>query len=282
MVLTREVVFGVMEGFGVMGKNDDVTPLFSLLEHENAKPYPVLLKTLFKAREDDEWHQESRQDRPDQIMHQQVDAIRGTREKVRKRHCKSGTKSNAIFALPGHGSTSSVGRKSNAIFALPGHGSTSSVGRKSNAIFALPGHGSTSSVSRKSNAIFALPGHGSTSSVGLYYTGSAFIIINPSHHALVRNEREWYLDNVSVTPTIENIFFLRGLYRLATGNQALAEDSSTPIPSEFFEDQRCPHFSSCSDSTTKDQDPKETLSVQLGSLVGNAKLNAKLNDVDLL
>ncbi|GJY26575.1 hypothetical protein Tco_0401301 [Tanacetum coccineum] len=29
----------------------------------------------------------------------------------------------------------SVGRKSNAIFALPGHRSTSSVGRKSNAIF---------------------------------------------------------------------------------------------------------------------------------------------------
>ncbi|GJR39146.1 hypothetical protein Tco_1214830 [Tanacetum coccineum] len=62
----------------------------------------------------------------------------------------------------------------------------------------------------------------------------------------------------------------------------LTEDSSTPIPSEFFKDQRCPHFSSCSDSATKDQDLKETLSVQLGSLVGNAKLNAKLNDVDLL
>nr|GEZ14123.1 hypothetical protein [Tanacetum cinerariifolium] len=75
-------------------------------------------------------------------------------------------KSNAIFALPGHGSTSSVSRKSNVIFALPGHGSTSSVSRKPNAIFALPGHGSTSSVSRKPNAIFALPGHGSTSSVG--------------------------------------------------------------------------------------------------------------------
>ncbi|GKA39306.1 RNA-directed DNA polymerase, eukaryota, reverse transcriptase zinc-binding domain protein, partial [Tanacetum coccineum] len=85
---------------------------------------------------------------------------------LRKRHCKSGTKSNAIFALPGHGSTSSVGCKSNVIFALPGHGSTSSVGCKSNVIFALPGHGSTSSVGRKSNAIFALPGHGSTSSVG--------------------------------------------------------------------------------------------------------------------
>ncbi|GJU64321.1 ribosomal protein L14, bacterial [Tanacetum coccineum] len=97
---------------------------------------------------------------------------------------------------------------------------TPSVGRKSNAIFALPGHGSTSSVARKSNAIFALPGHGSTSSVGLYYTGSAFIIINPSHHPLVRNEREWYLANASVIPTIENAFFLRGLYRLATGNQA--------------------------------------------------------------
>ncbi|GKE60449.1 hypothetical protein Tco_1510816 [Tanacetum coccineum] len=69
---------------------------------------------------------------------------------------------------------SSVGRKSNAIFALPGHGSTSSVGGKSNAIFALPGHGSTSSVGRKSNAIFALSDHGSMSSVGLYYT--AFII----------------------------------------------------------------------------------------------------------
>ncbi|GKB23395.1 cysteine protease XCP1-like protein, partial [Tanacetum coccineum] len=72
----------------------------------------------------------------------------------------------SLFALPGHGSTSSVGRKSNAIFALPGHGSTSSVGRKSNAIFALPGHRSTSSVGRKSNAIFTLPGHRSTSSVG--------------------------------------------------------------------------------------------------------------------
>ncbi|GKF28633.1 hypothetical protein Tco_0094975, partial [Tanacetum coccineum] len=130
---------------------------------------------------------------------------------VRKRHCKSGTKSNAIFALPGHGSTSSVGRKSNAIFALPGHGSTSSVGRKSNAIFALPGHGSTSSVRRKSNVIFALPGHGSTSSVGLYYTGSAFIIINLSHHPLVRNEREWYLANTSVTPTIENYSSYRSL-----------------------------------------------------------------------
>ncbi|GKB07944.1 hypothetical protein Tco_0836228 [Tanacetum coccineum] len=45
-----------------------------------------------------------------------------------------GRNSNAIFALPGHGSTSFVGRKSNAIFALPGHGSTSSVGRKSNAV----------------------------------------------------------------------------------------------------------------------------------------------------
>ncbi|GKB92086.1 hypothetical protein Tco_0964358 [Tanacetum coccineum] len=62
---------------------------------------------------------------------------------------------------PGSGSkggkfefTSSVGRKSNAIFALPGHGSTSSVGRKSNAIFALPDHRSMSSVGRKSNAIF--------------------------------------------------------------------------------------------------------------------------------
>ncbi|GJU59916.1 NF-X1-type zinc finger protein NFXL1 [Tanacetum coccineum] len=61
-----------------------------------------------------------------------------------------------------------------------------------------------SSVGRKSNAIFALPGHGSTSSVGLYYTRSAFIIINPSHHPLVRNEREWYLSNASVTPTIES------------------------------------------------------------------------------
>ncbi|GJU35114.1 DNA-directed DNA polymerase [Tanacetum coccineum] len=72
-------------------------------------------------------------------------------KKVRKRHCKSGTKSNAIFALPGHGSTSSVGRKSNAIFALPGHGSTSSVGRKSNAIFALPGHGNDDSDQEKTH-----------------------------------------------------------------------------------------------------------------------------------
>ncbi|GKD28949.1 hypothetical protein Tco_1239727 [Tanacetum coccineum] len=102
-----------------------------------------------------------------------------------------GRKSNTIFVLPGHGSTSSVGSKSNAIFALTGHESTSSVGRKSNAIIALPDHGSTSSVARKSNAIFALLGHESTSSVSLYYTGSAFIIINPSHHPLVRNEREW-------------------------------------------------------------------------------------------
>ncbi|GJW27604.1 hypothetical protein Tco_0044479 [Tanacetum coccineum] len=159
--------------------------------------------------------------------------------KVRKRHCKSGTKSNAIFALPGRGSTSSVGRKSNAIFALPGRestssvsrksnaifalpgrGSTSYVGRKSNAIFALPGGGSTSSVGRKSNAIFALPDHGSMSSVGLYYVGSAFTIINNSHHPLVRDELEWYHANASVTPTIESVFFLRGLYRLATGNQA--------------------------------------------------------------
>ncbi|GJR89285.1 hypothetical protein Tco_0213296 [Tanacetum coccineum] len=31
-----------------------------------------LLAALFKAREDDERHQESRQDRSDQIMHQQV------------------------------------------------------------------------------------------------------------------------------------------------------------------------------------------------------------------
>ncbi|GJZ14956.1 hypothetical protein Tco_0550633 [Tanacetum coccineum] len=114
-------------------------------------------------------------------------------------------KSNVIFALLGHGSTSSVGRKSNAIFALPGHRSTSFVGRKSNAIFALPGHGSTSFVDRKSNAKFALPDHGSTPSVGLYNTGSAFIIINPSYHPLVRNEREWYLAISSVTPTIENI-----------------------------------------------------------------------------
>nr|GEW93175.1 hypothetical protein [Tanacetum cinerariifolium] len=125
-----------------------------------------------------------------------------------------GCKSNAIFALPGHGSTSSVGRKSNAIFALSGHESTSPVGCKSNAIFALPGHGSTSFVGRKSNAIFTLPGYGSTSSIGLYYTGSAFIIINPSHYPLVKNEREWYLANATVTPTIENVFFLRGLYRL--------------------------------------------------------------------
>nr|GEX50738.1 TPD1 protein homolog 1-like [Tanacetum cinerariifolium] len=40
---------------------------------------------------------------------------------VRKRHYKSGTKSNAIFAPHGHGSTSSVGRKSNAIFASGWH-----------------------------------------------------------------------------------------------------------------------------------------------------------------
>ncbi|GJT76414.1 reverse transcriptase domain-containing protein [Tanacetum coccineum] len=38
--------------------------------------------SLFKAREDDERHQESRQDRPDQIMHQQVGAIRGTSNKL--------------------------------------------------------------------------------------------------------------------------------------------------------------------------------------------------------
>nr|GEY34236.1 hypothetical protein [Tanacetum cinerariifolium] len=202
-------------------------------------------------------------------------------------HFKSGTKSNAIFALPYHGSTSSVSRKSNAIFALPDHGSTSFVGRKSNAIFALPDHESTSSISRKSNAIFALPGHGSTSSVGsksnaifslpghestssvgrksnsifalprhestsspsavsrmpyshypdyestssagLCYTGSAFIIINPSHYPLVRNKQEWYLANASVTPTIENVFFLRGLYRLATGNQASEHNHPTHV-----------------------------------------------------
>nr|GEW43634.1 hypothetical protein [Tanacetum cinerariifolium] len=135
--------------------------------------------------------------------------------------------SNAIFSLPDHGSTSSIGRKSNAIFALPGHGSMYSVGRKSNAIFALPCHGSTSSVSRESNAIFALPGHESTSSVDLYYTGFTFIIINPSHYPFVRNEQEWYLANASVTSTIENVFFLRGLYRLATGNQASEHNHPT-------------------------------------------------------
>nr|GEV90354.1 hypothetical protein [Tanacetum cinerariifolium] len=40
-----------------------------------------LLAALSKAREDDERHHESRQDRPDQIMLQQVGAIRGTRAK---------------------------------------------------------------------------------------------------------------------------------------------------------------------------------------------------------
>ncbi|GKA96458.1 RNA-directed DNA polymerase, eukaryota, reverse transcriptase zinc-binding domain protein [Tanacetum coccineum] len=100
--------------------------------------------------------------------------------KVRKRHCKSGTKWNAIFALPGHGSKSFVGRKSNVIFALPDHGSTSSVGRKSNVIFALPDRGSTPSVGRKSNAIFALPGRGSTSSVG---RKSSAIFALPGHRS---------------------------------------------------------------------------------------------------
>nr|GEY15097.1 zinc finger, CCHC-type [Tanacetum cinerariifolium] len=109
------------------------------------------------------------------------------------------------------------------------HESTSSVGRKSNAIFALPRHGSTSFVGRKSNAIFALPDHGSTFSVSLCYTGSAFIIINPSHYPLARNEREWYISNASVTPTVENIFFLRGLYRLATRNQASEHNHPTHI-----------------------------------------------------
>ncbi|GJS24878.1 hypothetical protein Tco_0453510 [Tanacetum coccineum] len=114
-----------------------------------------LLAALFKARKDDERHQESRQARPNYAS-------------TSWRHPTSsvGRKSNVIFALPDHGSTSSVSRKSNAIFALPGHGSTSSVGRKSNVIFAFPGHRSTSSVGRKSNVIFALPGHRSTSSVG--------------------------------------------------------------------------------------------------------------------
>ncbi|GJT94587.1 reverse transcriptase domain-containing protein [Tanacetum coccineum] len=41
-----------------------------------------LLAALFKAQEDDERHQESRQDRPDQIMHQQVGAIRETSNKL--------------------------------------------------------------------------------------------------------------------------------------------------------------------------------------------------------
>nr|GEY79500.1 hypothetical protein [Tanacetum cinerariifolium] len=41
-----------------------------------------LLATLSKAREDDERHRESRQDRPDQIMLQQVGAIRGTADKL--------------------------------------------------------------------------------------------------------------------------------------------------------------------------------------------------------
>nr|GEX00091.1 hypothetical protein [Tanacetum cinerariifolium] len=136
-------------------------------------------------------------------------------------------KSNAIFALPGHGSTSSVSRKPNAIFALSSHGSPSSVYRKSNVIFALPDHGSTSPVGHKSNAIFALPDHESPSSIGLYYTGSAFIIINPSHYPLVKNKREWYLANASVTPTIEKLFFLRGPYRSNTGNQASEHNHPT-------------------------------------------------------
>nr|GEW80182.1 hypothetical protein [Tanacetum cinerariifolium] len=43
---------------------------------------PNPIKASSKAREDDERHQESRQDRPDQIMLQQVGAIRGTANKL--------------------------------------------------------------------------------------------------------------------------------------------------------------------------------------------------------
>ncbi|GJW41193.1 hypothetical protein Tco_0067038 [Tanacetum coccineum] len=79
-----------------------------------------------------------------------------------------GRKSNVIFALPNHGSTSSVGRNSNAIFALPGHkvrppsaktfilsyGALYGSSPLRKPIAALPGHRSTSSVGRKSNVIF--------------------------------------------------------------------------------------------------------------------------------
>ncbi|GJT18363.1 hypothetical protein Tco_0877069 [Tanacetum coccineum] len=106
---------------------------------------------------------------------------------------------------------------------------TSSVGRKSNAIFASPATEVRlpSVISRMPYSHY--PGYGNTSSVGLYYTGSAFIIINPSHYPLVKNEREWYLANASVTPTIENVFFLRGLYRPATGNQASEHNHPTHV-----------------------------------------------------
>ncbi|GJT97765.1 EGF-like domain-containing protein [Tanacetum coccineum] len=38
----------------------------------------LLLAALFNARKDDEWHQESRQDRPDQIMHQHLFKVRAS------------------------------------------------------------------------------------------------------------------------------------------------------------------------------------------------------------
>ncbi|GJU20006.1 hypothetical protein Tco_1153348 [Tanacetum coccineum] len=66
------------------------------------------------------------------------------------------------------------------------------------------------------------------SSVGLYYTGSAFIIINPSHHPLVRNEREWYLANASVTPTIENFEDRDGGVWLESANISATGGSRAP------------------------------------------------------
>nr|GEU30345.1 hypothetical protein [Tanacetum cinerariifolium] len=95
-----------------------------------------------------------------------------------------------------------ISRKSNAIFALTGHGSTSSVSRKSNAIFALTGHGSTSSVSRKSNDIFTLPGHGSIvkpiDRLSLHTSSISPIPNNPSHALKDPNWRNAMYDEYNV------------------------------------------------------------------------------------
>nr|GEU81654.1 hypothetical protein [Tanacetum cinerariifolium] len=239
--LNKEVTVGVIDAFKRISENEEET---KMLRAQNSRFH--MKKCLYVRLEDQidvvaiaiiDWWSTYGSETPklSEIAKKVLSQLSGTNSNAifalpgHGSTSPVGRKSNAIFALPGHGSTSPVGRKSNAIFALYGHGSTSPVGCKSNAIFALPGHESTSSVGRKSNAIFTLPGHGSASSIGLYYTGSAFIIINPSHYPFVKNEREWYLANASVTPTIENVFFLRGLYRLATGNQASEHNHPTHV-----------------------------------------------------
>ncbi|GJY47992.1 hypothetical protein Tco_0437948 [Tanacetum coccineum] len=58
-------------------------------------------------------------------------------------------------------------------------------------------------------------------------------------------------------------------------NHSLAEDSLTPTPSEFFEDQRSLHFNLCSGSATEEKCQKKEFQFSLAS-------NAKLNNDDLL